>query len=507
MTVSRVSAGDTHEDAWPDGWQPGGVAADQVKQASLPAGTWFSTYVRGVAAADAVSAAVGGVVGYLVRFGPSPVSSFRLGSSMWLALVFPAVWVAAMLIARNYEQRFLWTGSQEFRRVAMAFLVLLAGVATVSWAFELALTRGFVVLALPLTAGLTLLHRGLQRRWLQNQRRRGRFQWTTVVVGHRAAVTAFCDHMKRESSHGFAVIGCCVPPAAVVDGAVTDDVPILGGLQDVADVVERFSVDAVTVLPCPELDASSLRDMTWQLERTSAQLFFAPAMLEVVSPRIQIMPVAGLPLMHIERPELRGVRRAAKEIFDRGLAALMLLSVLPLLMALGLAIRVTSRGPVFFRQARVGRGGRAFPMLKFRTMVDGADKMHQALAVAGNHDGNGVLFKLRNDPRVTRVGRLMRRYSLDELPQLFNILRGEMSLVGPRPPLPSETALYGIDMRRRFLVKPGITGLWQVSGRSDLSWDESVRIDVAYVENWSLAFDLKILWRTIGAVVRASGAY
>jgi exopolysaccharide biosynthesis polyprenyl glycosylphosphotransferase len=220
---------------------------------------------------------------------------------------------------------------------------------------------------------------------------------------------------------------------------------------------------------------------------------------------VHIRPVWGLPLLHMERPELHGVRRLTKEVADRTVATLGLLLVLPVLLCVALAIKTTTRGPVLFRQVRVGCDGQLFTMLKFRTMVTHADKLVHELA--GADDGNGVLFKLRNDPRVTKVGRVLRRYSLDELPQLLNVLTGQMSLVGPRPPLPSEVARYGWEMHRRFLVKPGLTGLWQISGRSDLSWEDSVRMDLRYVENWSLSFDLMILVKTLRAVFHGRGAY
>jgi exopolysaccharide biosynthesis polyprenyl glycosylphosphotransferase len=280
---------------------------------------------------------------------------------------------------------------------------------------------------------------------------------------------------------------------------------VLGGLEEVADVVARYEVDTVAVLPCPELDGPALRRLGWDLEKTRAELLLAPAVTEIVGTRVRIRPVCGLPLMHMERPELTGIRRLAKHIFDRGSALLGLFFLSPVLLSIALAVKLTSRGPVLFRQQRVGRDGQTFSMLKFRSMVAGADRMVDGLTAES--DGNGVLFKKKDDPRITRVGRFIRRYSLDELPQLINVLRGDMSLVGPRPPLPSEVERYGFDMHRRFLVKPGLTGLWQVSGRSDLSWDDSVRIDVRYVENWSLTFDFMILWKTVGAVLRGSGAY
>jgi exopolysaccharide biosynthesis polyprenyl glycosylphosphotransferase len=264
-------------------------------------------------------------------------------------------------------------------------------------------------------------------------------------------------------------------------------------------------VDTVAVLPSPQLDGTALRRLAWELEKTSAALLLVPAVTEIVGPRVQIRPVCGLSVLHVERPELRGVRRVIKGLFDRSAAAFGILLLAPLLLGIAVLVKVTTPGSVLFRQERVGHRGRTFRMFKFRTMVDGADQMLDMLA--GENDGNGVLFKKKADPRVTRVGAVLRRSSLDELPQLLNVLAGTMSLVGPRPPLPSEVDRYGVDMHRRFLVKPGLTGLWQISGRSDLSWDESVRIDIRYVENWSLTFDLLILWRTLGAVMRGSGAY
>jgi exopolysaccharide biosynthesis polyprenyl glycosylphosphotransferase len=411
-----------------------------------------------------------------------------------------------MQVARAYEQRFLWTGPEEFRRVFFAAMMQLAVVGTVSWAFKLDVARGFVVLALPLATALTLGQRYAHRRWLHRQHGRGLYQSTTLLVGHRGAVASLDEQMQRQAYHGYKVVGCCLPEEQ--QNFVTDafnGLPMLGGLDQVADVVAQYEVDTVAVLPCPELDGPTLRRLGWDLEQTRAELLLAPAVTEVVGPRVRIRPVCGLPLMHMERPELHGIRRLAKAVTDWVAAALIVFFTAPLLVGVAVAIKVTSRGPVFFRQERVGRNGQTFGMLKFRSMVAGADRMVETLA--DDNDGNGVLFKRKDDPRVTSIGRIIRRYSIDELPQLFNVLRGEMSLVGPRPPLQSEVEQYGFDMHRRFLVKPGLTGLWQVSGRSDLSWDDSVRIDVRYVENWSFTFDLMILWKTVGAVLRGSGAY
>jgi exopolysaccharide biosynthesis polyprenyl glycosylphosphotransferase len=228
--------------------------------------------------------------------------------------------------------------------------------------------------------------------------------------------------------------------------------------------------------------------------------------MEVAGPRMHMRPFIGLPLLHVEEPEFTGARRLVKEVVDRLGAGLALLAIAPMLLVVALAVRLDSVGPVLFRQVRIGRDGREFSMLKFRTMVADAEEQRAAL-LDRNEKADGLLFKIADDPRVTRVGRVLRRFSLDELPQLLNVLGGQMSLVGPRPPLPAEVALYDDSVRRRLLVKPGLTGLWQVSGRSDLTWEESVRLDLRYVENWSLLLDLMILWKTASAVLRARGAY
>ncbi|WP_242658115.1 sugar transferase [Klenkia brasiliensis] len=460
--------------------------------------SWQSGYVRSVVLADLLCAVVAAVAGYAARFGTGSLGHLPV----WVLPALPLAWVGAMLVARAYEQRFLWIGAEEFRRVFFAAMLMLATVGTVSWALKLDLARGFVVVTLPLATVLTLAVRWLLRDRLHRARSRGRYLQTAVLVGHRSGVAALKEQVERERHHGYTVVGCLLPGGeGLPEQSVFAGVPVLGGLDDVAGVVARFEVDTVAVLPCPELDGPRLRRLGWELEKTRAELLLAPAVTEIVGPRVRIRPVCGLPLLHMEKPELRGVRRLAKETVDRSASALALLLMLPVLVGIAAAVGLTSRGGVFFRQQRVGRDGQVFSMLKFRSMVAGAE------GIAAPDDGNGVLFKSRTDPRVTRVGRVLRRCSLDELPQLLNVVRGDMSLVGPRPPLPSEVERYGFDMHRRFLVKPGITGLWQISGRSDLSWDDSVRIDVRYVENWSLTFDFMILCKTIRAVVSGSGAY
>ncbi|MCZ2825557.1 MULTISPECIES: sugar transferase [unclassified Modestobacter] len=461
---------------------------------------WRKTYVRRILLGDTLVAVLAALVGRLLpEQGP-----LAAHGAPWPVVVLPLVWVAAMAVGRSYEERFLWVGPEEFRRVFFSAVLLLASVGTVSWAFKLEVARSFVVVALPLATVLGLLQRYAQRSWLHHQRTHGRFQQTAILVGHRNGTAELHAQLVRQAQHGLRVIGVCLPSAPPA-GTVFDGLPVLGGFADIADVVRRYEVDTVAVLPSPELDGAALRRLGWDLETTEAELLLAPAVTEFAGPRVGIRPVNGLPLMHLERPEFRGLRRVTKDVFDRSVALAAVVVLLPVLLMLAVAVKTTSRGPVFFRHERIGRAGQPFHVLKFRSMVPDADQRMAALMA--QNEGNAVQFKMKRDPRVTRVGAVMRRWSLDELPQLLNVVGGTMSLVGPRPHVTREVEQYGFDMRRRLLVKPGITGLWQVSGRSDLSWDDSVRIDVRYVENWSLALDLMILGKTLGAVVRGSGAY
>src|SRR4051794_8706706 len=355
---------------------------------------WRTTYVRRTLVADGLCAAAAALVGYLLRFGHPEEAPAQ--ASLWVILLLPLVWVAVMLVARTYEERFLWVGPEEFRRIFVAAGMLLATVGTASWAFQLEVARGFVVIALPLAAALTLAQRYARRQWLHRARNHGKFLQTTLLVGHRSAVAALDEQMDREAYHGYRVIGVCLPSDQRRPGIdAFNGLPVLGDLTEVADVVTRYEVDTVAVLPCPELDGPALRRLGWALEKTQAELLLAPAITELVGTRVQIRPVSGLPLLHMERPELTGVRRLTKSLFDKTAAAFGLFFLLPALLTVTLAIKVTSPGPVFYRQERVGRGGRTFSMLKFRSMVPGADHMVEDLAE--DSDGNGVLFKKKDD--------------------------------------------------------------------------------------------------------------
>jgi exopolysaccharide biosynthesis polyprenyl glycosylphosphotransferase len=324
-----------------------------------------------------------------------------------------------------------------------------------------------------------------------------------VVAGRRPReVAQVVAELRRDASHAFEVVAVCLdrePDAGAFD------VPVATGVRRVAEHAVEVAADAVIVLPSRKLDAAQLRRIGWELEQTGAQLYVGTPLLDVACGRTTMTSAAGLRMLHVASRTRRRPLQLLKELVERPLAALLLVLLSPLVLLIVLAIRLDSPGPALYRQTRIGRDGVGFTMLKFRTMVTDADA--RLAELAAQNEADGKLFKLRRDPRITRVGALLRKSSLDELPQLVNVVMGDMSLVGPRPALPSEVVRYDHDECRRLALKPGITGLWQVSGRSDLSWEESVRLDLKYVDNWSLSQDLALLVRTVRAVLTHRGAY
>ncbi len=473
---------------------------DGTAEVAIRSASWTVIYLRQAAAADGVCGLAAGLLAYQVRF---EAVGNRPAPYLAASLLLPFAWLGTVLVAGGYDSRFIGVGTDEFRRVLNAGVFLVAAVAILSYASKAGLARGYVVIALPSVTVLDLAARYALRKRLHHMRARGGCMRKVVVVGYGPVVDDIATVLRKETYHGLSVVAACVVGAT--EGGVTAGVPVAGGLDAVTEAVGRFDADTVAVLACPEMAGERLRRLAWDLEKTGTDLCVAPALLDVAGPRTTIRPVAGLPLLHMDHPEFGGWRRIIKAVFDRLLAVACLIVAAPLLGVLAMIIRLDDGGPALFRQTRVGRGGRKFSVYKFRTMVTDAEARKDELACRNQQQG--PLFKIRKDPRITRAGGWLRRWSLDELPQLLNVLAGDMSLVGPRPALPEEAAMYGDHVRRRLAVKPGMTGLWQVNGRADLPWDESVRLDLRYVENWSFMLDLQILWKTSAAVVRGSGAY
>jgi exopolysaccharide biosynthesis polyprenyl glycosylphosphotransferase len=460
--------------------------------------TWTRDYLREVALADLGCAVVGVFMAAQIRFGSNVTSTY-----LALSLSLPVLWIGALWLAGAYDVRFIGTGSDEYRKVLNAGVSLTAAVAIFSYAVNLQVSRTYVVIALPSITLFDLIARYAMRKRLHWQRGHGKCLHSVLAVGHELAVADLVTELNRDKYHGLTVVGACVARPGVNEEVA--GVRVYGGLDDVTAAVKAFGADTVAVTACPEMNGIRLRSLAWELEKTGTDLCVSPALLDVAGPRTTIRQTAGLTLLHVDHPQLSGFRLVLKGLFDRCAAAAALVVLAPVMSAVAAAIWLHDRGPVLFTQLRVGRDGHEFRIYKFRTMVVDAEQRKQELLA--NNDSDGVLFKIRKDPRVTAVGAHLRHWSLDELPQLFNIFLGDMSLVGPRPALPEEADKYAAHVRRRLVVKPGLTGLWQVSGRSDLSWEESVRLDLRYVENWSFALDLQILWKTISVLVRRSGAY
>ncbi len=423
-------------------------------------------------------------------------------------LVVVVTWVAVLANRGAYAVRYIGAGTDEYRAVAGAGVTLVAVVAFVSFALRLEFSRGVLLFSVPvMVVGTVLARYGLRRR-LARSRLAGKCLRSVVLVGSAQAVLDAARRIQDDpATTGLEVAGVCVsdPEDPILFSEDFAHVPVLGTEAAALEAVDRVGAQVVAVASSPTISGQALRRFGWALEQRDVDLLIAPGIVDVAGPRLSLRRASGLPMLHLERPVSSGAHYRFKVALDRVLALVALMALAPVLIGVALLVRLDSPGPVLFHQRRVGEAGRVFPIVKFRTMVTNAEAHVKALTDAD--DGNGVLFKLHRDPRITRVGRVLRRFSLDELPQLINVVRGEMSLVGPRPPLPREVDAYESDAVRRLRVRPGMTGLWQVSGRSDLSWIDSLRLDLWYVDNWSLALDAQILVRTVRAVIWGKGAY
>ncbi|MBN9110107.1 MAG: sugar transferase [Pseudonocardia sp.] len=464
---------------------------------------WETYYVVATIASDTVAVVLSVLVGYLLGLGTHVP---------WLGEVTPGVGVLAGLLVllflylcRAWDPRVLGQGSDEFGRLLRAMVTAAVALGMIGLAGQALAARPWVFGLIPLAGVLAAIGRLVLRARIRRLRARGRCALPVLAVGNLESVTDLIDRIRRDEQRGWVVVGACVPTGVGPDGADSvAGVPVLGDLDAVAEVAREGSHRIVAVCPAPGWSPARLHQLAWSIEDLAAELVVDPGLMDVSGPRLHVDPVDGLPLLRLTRPTFTGVAWIAKHVVDRFGAVLLLVLIAPVLLAVAVAVKLDG-GPVLFRQTRVGRHGREFTMFKFRSMVVDAER--RLAELSDGNDGAGPLFKMRKDPRVTRVGAFLRRFSIDELPQLFNVVNGTMSLVGPRPPLPVEVATYGLAAQRRLLVRPGLTGLWQISGRSDLTWEQSVRLDLRYVENWNLALDALILWKTFGAVVSSRGAY
>jgi exopolysaccharide biosynthesis polyprenyl glycosylphosphotransferase len=413
-------------------------------------------------------------------------------------------WLTTLLAVGAYDPTTMGAGTTEYRRVLTASTMTAGVIGVGSYLLQYPLSRGLFFLTFLVGIPLLLASRYVLRRLLHRTHERGRLLQSVVLVGAPAQVDEVARVLRREKWLGYDIMGAIVPPAEGIS-MTTGGVPVLGSTTRTDVLAREWDPDIILFVGGAVNSAQEMRRAAWSLESSGARIMLVPSLTDVASDRIQVRPAAGLPLMELQGPATNGTPHVLKRAFDLVGASAILVLASPVLAATALAVKLHDGGPVLYRQTRSGRDGRPFGCLKFRSMVVGADQVVNT--VKNQHSEEHVLFKSKDDPRITPPGRFIRRFSIDELPQLFNVLEGSMSLVGPRPPLPSEVARYTADVHRRLAVRPGMTGLWQVSGRSDLSWDDTVRLDLYYVDNWSVLRDVSILVRTIHAVLSSRGAY
>ena len=449
--------------------------------------SWQDNYVRTVRTTDAAALALTVAATQLIRFGfESGTLTVRgLGLPYWgVGVLLGLAWWAWLELRGTRDIRLVGQGIEESKELVNATLVLFGAIAIVSYALNLPTARGYVIVALPLGMGLLLLGRGQIRRQLTLQRHAGISTSRTMVVGRPPGVLETVKSLRKHPGVGFDPVAVYAPSSSrplqrsLVSMEQPPNLLPEGHSPEVASLLDACrdrQIEVLVLCASAPFSPEEIRHLSWYLADERIRLVLDTGLTDIAGPRIHTQHVAGLPLIHVSTPKMTRARLLLKRTVDVVGAGGALLVLSPVMLVLSLIVKAHDGGPAFFTQERVG--------------------------LDGSH------FKMRNDPRVTGPGRWMRKYSLDELPQLLNVLTGQMSLVGPRPPLASEVERYEDHVHRRLRVKPGITGLWQVSGRSNLDWDQAVRLDLYYVENWSPVQDLVILLRTVKAVLAREGAY
>jgi len=514
MPGPRVAPSGTVRTLVPVDSSPWMFKATRADVRAKSAQSWKRSYRARLVAADTTVIVVATVLAQLTRFG---IPSSAEGSRGWLLpaaqlLLLTVAWLGALGIQQAWDMNIVGTGSEEYRRAVIATAWVFGAIASTALIFQLYpyIARGYLLVALPTGLAGLLAVRNAFRQMLGRRRLHDECTVRVLVLGRPASVSTLARHFTRNKMSGYSIVGACVPgySESATGGIETESgsVPVLGDELSIKDALALSEADALAVASLDHFDHERMRMLTWELDSLGIDLIVVPGMTDVAGPRLKIRPVDNLPLFYITRPKHDRASRIQKRLIDLVCGSLGLIAILPLMIFVALAIKIDDGGPVLFRQTRVGLRGKPFSIFKFRTMLVGSDKVQdQEKDSQGQLDA--VFFKSANDSRITRVGQFLRRTSLDELPQIFNVIAGSMSLVGPRPLVPGEGASVENFLERRSLIKPGMTGLWQVSGRSDVSPEERIRLDYSYVDNWSSVLDFVIMWRTVRAVLKRDGAY
>ncbi|MFK0006904.1 sugar transferase [Paenarthrobacter sp. NPDC090520] len=479
-----------------------------IEVESVAGSTWLRAQSIKMRILDLVCVVVAVAGAHLLRFGTEDVTVAGGDTELsyfTLSIVLVITWTAVLEFGGTRDRKVLGTGTEEYKRVAVSSLWLFGALAVVSYVFQLQTARGYVSVALPLGVALILAVRYAQRRALHKSRLTGQNLHHVLLIGAPNNVNHLSEKLNQHIVSGYKPVAALLTESGL---PVRDDVRVLGSAPDVDMVIDSIAesgADTVAVCGGAKLDPAFLRQLGWALSARDVGMIMAPALTDISGPRIHMQPVAGLPLIHVTTPKLSGMKAFAKRALDICLSSILLILLALPMTIIAIMVKLDSPGSALFYQERIGKGGQSFRMIKFRSMRSDAETLLEAFQAQSQE--SVIFFKMKDDPRVTRLGAWIRRYSIDELPQLINVLNGTMSLVGPRPQVAREVEMYDFASVRRLLVQPGMTGLWQVSGRNDLSLEESIRLDLYYVENWSLAQDLVILFRTAKAVVGKDGAY
>jgi exopolysaccharide biosynthesis polyprenyl glycosylphosphotransferase len=453
--------------------------------------------------ADAMAVSTALFLASAIRFELLPESPRADLDYALITLLATPAWLLLFWAYRLYEPRQVLSPVNELKQVFHGVVGGIVVIFVVDSLFNLELARGWALIAFVSALILVAGERLFVRKMLHFMRRRGGDQTRTIVLGANHEARTIARTLQREKWLGYQILGF-VDDQIPSGETVGTTYKVLGSTAEIKELIAEHGATLVMVA-ATAFDATRLNRLFWELQEVDVDIQITSGTIDLMASRMIVQSVAGVPLLYVRRTGMDRAQRTMKRAIDVLGSALGLILLSPVLVAIALWIRKDSDGPVFFKQTRVGRDGRTFTFWKFRTMTADAEEKRAELEHLS--EGPGLLFKLKDDPRITRVGRRLRRFSLDELPQLWNVLKGEMSLVGPRPALPVEVEQYDDWVRNRLRVKPGMTGLWQVSGRTETSFSDYIRFDLFYIQNWSLALDLWILWRTFRAVVTAEGAH
>lgn len=447
-----------------------------------------------LAVADAVAIVLAVAAAHLLRFGhwEGRVSFGGLQTTYWVvSTVLVLTWLIAVAGFGGWVTWPKRLNGPSLLPPIKATVLVIALLAVTALVFEVDLSRAYLAGALPIGLASLLIVRVVCRIWIGAHRTRGRYLRRALVIG----TPKRASDLARVFDESISPVGVSIVATAPIE--------TVGRRKLLRELIAENDVDVIVLTE--ERAQTNVRQLIWDVEGSGAVVWLSVDVPELAAPRAEFHPIERLPIIEVEPADRSITKRRGKRAFDLVFSFFGLLVALPLIAVCAVLIKLDSRGPVFFQQTRIGRDGKEFAIHKLRTMRIGAESEVDDLQ--DQNEGSGPLFKIKDDPRVTRIGRLLRKTSIDEFPQLWNVLRGEMSLVGPRPPLPSEVAAYDRASLRRLIVKPGMTGLWQVNGRSDLTWEQGVRLDLFYVENWSLGGDLHIMFQTVAVMIRPNGAY